>query len=156
MERFTVLKGRAMSTQISVHRASTLLASFALAVAATAVAAGPASAAPGCRSVRPESDFYAGGRVASELLTVPVSDRCTTISVKNIKDPANPADHCATFLIGYFPAEGEIEYTDPVYACSGPGEPEVVLDVDVPDGIPYRVLYEIDYLGQDLRYVIRH
>lgn len=145
-----------MSSHISLRRTSTVIAGFALAVAASAVAAAPASAAPGCRSVHPESDFYAGGRVASELLTVPVSDRCTTISVRNIKDPQNPADHCATFLIGYFPAESEIEYTDPVSACSGPGDPEVVLDTDVPDGIPYRVLYEIDYLGQDLRYVIRH
>ena len=134
-----------------------LIAAAALATAAVAVIATPAAAAGGCATVRPQSDFYEAGRVASELITVPDNARCTTISVKNIKDPANPSDHCQTFLVGFFPAEGEYEYTEPVEACSAaPGGPEVVLATNVPDGMPYRVLYQIDYLGQSLRYAVRH
>ena len=48
-------------------------------------------------------------------------------------------------------------YTEPVEACSpAPGGAEVILATDVPDGMIYRVIYEIDYLGQNLRYGIRH
>jgi hypothetical protein len=48
-------------------------------------------------------------------------------------------------------------YTEPVEACSAaPGGAEVILATDVPDGMSYRVIYEIDYLGQNLRYGIRH
>jgi hypothetical protein len=141
-----------------LRRIATGVACCALTATGLTVAASqPATAAPGCRAVRPQADFYEGGRVASELLTVPANARCTTISVKNIKDPQNPDDHCQTFLIGFFPADGEEWYTEPVLACSAPpGGPEVVLATDVPDGITYRVLYEIDYLGQSLRYGIRH
>ncbi|MEV6601559.1 hypothetical protein AB0M36_32600 [Actinoplanes sp. NPDC051346] len=153
---------------MSVHRArlprrtTVWIAGLALTVTGTVATAAPAVAAPPsdrapCRTVRPQPDFYEGGRVASELLTVPASSRCTTITVRNISDPRNPDDHCATFLLGYFPAEGESEYTEPVLACSdGPTGAEVVLDTAVPDGMPYRVLNEIDYLGQTMRYVIRH
>ena len=142
------------------QRASALLGGVAVMMSAVVMEASPAAASPagaGCRGVRPTADFYEAGRVASELLTVPTSSRCTTISVKNIKDPRNPSDHCATFLLGFFPAEGEFEYTEPVEACSGgSGGREIVLATDVPDGMPYRVLYQIDYLGQSLRYVIKH
>jgi hypothetical protein len=139
------------------RRLAALAAAGALAAAATTTAATPAAAAPGCRAIRPQSEFYAGGRVASELLTVPGNARCTTISVKNIKDPTNPADNCQTFLIGFFPPSGDPEYTDPVLACSpAPGGPEVVLAAGVPDGTSYRVYYQIDYLGQSVRYGIRH
>jgi hypothetical protein len=138
-----------------LRRSTVLITAGALAgTALAAVSPSAGAAAPGCRSVRPQSDFYAAGRIASEMLTVPVSARCTTISVSAIIDPANPADHCATFLVGYFPAEGESEYTTPVEACSTGRD--VVLATDVPDGMTYRVLYEIDYLGQSLRYKIRH
>src|SRR3954464_15486066 len=139
------------------HRAVTLAALGALAAAGSIAAATPAAAAPGCSAVRPKKEFYEAGRVASEMLTVPANARCTTISVKNIKDPQDPADNCQTFLIGFFPPEGEYSYTEPVEACSAaPGGPEVVLATDVPDGMGYRVAYEIDYLGQNLGSGIRH
>jgi hypothetical protein len=138
------------SRVLSTIAASTVIAAGVLAAAV------PAQAAGGCRAVRPQSGFYEGGRVASEMLTVPVNARCTTISVKNIVDPANPADHCATFLVGFFPPGSDGEYTEPVQACStGPGGPEIVLATAVPDGVDYRVLYNIDYLGQHLRYGVR-
>lgn len=147
------------------RRAYALTAGCAMAAGATLAAATPTAAFAadrstahrGCRSVQPQSDFYEAGRVASEMLTVPASSRCTTISVRAITDPQNPADHCATFLIGFFPSEGEYFYTEPVRACSaGRAGPDVVLATDVPDGMTYRVLYEIDYLGQSLQYTIRH
>jgi hypothetical protein len=139
----------------TAHRTTALIGTAALAATALVTVAGPAgAAAPGCRSVRPQPGFYAAGRVASELLTVPAGARCTTISVRAVTDPAHPADHCATFLVGFFPAEAESAYTTPVRACSTGRD--VVLATAVPDGMPYRVLYEIDYLGQSLRYTVRH
>jgi hypothetical protein len=138
-----------------LRRTAALITAGALTGIGLITVASPADAATrGCRSVQPGSGFYEAGLVASEMLTVPVSSRCTTISVKDITDPANPADHCATFKVGYFPAEAEAEYTDTVLACSTGGE--VVLATAVPDGMPYRVFYKIDYLGQSLRYTIRH
>jgi hypothetical protein len=141
----------------ALRGSSAVIAACALTATGLVATGTSASAAPGCRAVRPQSEFYEAGRVASELLTVPVSARCTTISVRNIQDPQNPDDHCATFLVGFFPPEAESEYTEPVHACSaGPRGPEVVLATGVPDGTTYRVLYQIDYLGQSLRYTVRH
>lgn len=130
------------------------LAAVGSAAAATSV---QAKTVDGCQVIKPKSDFYAGGRVASELLTTPASPDCTTISVMNIKDPGNPDDHCQTFLVGFFPEEGEPTYTEPVEACSeGPHGAPVVLATDVPDNTTYRILYQIDYLGQDLQFRAAH
>jgi hypothetical protein len=141
------------------HLAATSTALVALLVPTVAVAV-PAAAAPrpGCTALRPESEFYAAGRVATVLLTVPANPACTTISVSHIVDPAVPTDRCQDFLVGFFPADGgEATYTDLVTACSyGPRPVPVVLAADVPDGTTYRVLYQIDYLEQDLSFVVRH
>ncbi len=136
-----------------------------LAVIVTAVmVAGPApvtaSAAPQggraaekCSSVWPEIGFYEGGRVGSELVTVPTS-ACTTISVSHIKDTANPSDRCQTFLVGIFSPDGsELTYTEPVTACSTPASTRTVLATDVPDGAVYFILYDIDYLEPSLQIV---
>jgi hypothetical protein len=115
-------------------------------------------AADGCQAVKPKLAFYEAGRVATETLTTPSNPECTTISVQNIKDPGNPEDHCATFLVGFFPSDGgDPTYTEPVDACSeGPHGPAVVLATDVPDGANYFVLYNVDYLIQSLRFRVLH
>jgi hypothetical protein len=114
--------------------------------------------ADGCQVVKPRLDYYEAGRVATEILTVPDNPNCTTIGVRNIKDPGNPGDHCATFLIQFLPGDGsEPVYTDPVTACSkGPHGPVTILATNVPDGIDYRVLYDVDYLIQGLKFRILH
>ncbi|MEV4642684.1 hypothetical protein AB0J80_35610 [Actinoplanes sp. NPDC049548] len=121
------------------------------------VAPAEASAAPRqrCDVVRPAPDYYEAGTVASELLTVPNNRRCTTISVMGVRDTANPADRCQTFLVQFLPSESETSYTDPVQACSYGGR-RTVLATDVPDGMPYRVLYRIDYLGQSVKFRVAH
>ncbi|MFI6819857.1 hypothetical protein ACIBJE_02750 [Micromonospora sp. NPDC050187] len=118
----------------------------------------PGQATHGCAPLRPESDFYAGGRVATVLLTVPQNPTCTTISVSHVVDVAAPSDRCQDFLVVFYPTDGSDPVaTEPVTACShGPRSRPVVLATDVPDGAPYRVLYEIDYLGQDVRFTVRH
>lgn len=106
-----------------------------------------------CVSVRPVTEFYAGGRVASFPLTVPNS-ACSTISVSHIKDPANPSDRCQTFLVGFFPADGsEPTYTEPVTACSVPPKTRTVLASNVPDGTIYRILYNVDYIEPNIQIV---
>jgi hypothetical protein len=112
-----------------------------------------------CVSVRPVTEFYAGGRKASFPLTVP-SSACSTISVSHIKDAANSADRCQTFLVGFFPADGsEATYTEPVTACAVPPRTRTVLASNVPDGTIYRILYNIDYFeptSQTVRYKAWH
>lgn len=106
-----------------------------------------------CVSVQPGIGFYEAGRVATEVLTVPGS-RCRTISVSHIKDPANPADRCQTFLVGFYPlVDGSLTYTEPVTAC---GRHRTVLARNVPDGTEYIVLYDIDYLEQRIEFRVRH
>ncbi|SCL31048.1 hypothetical protein [Micromonospora inyonensis] len=118
----------------------------------------PGRAARDCTPIRPETDFYAGGRVATVLLAVPDDPTCTTISVSHVVDVAVPTDRCQDFLVIFYPTDGsEPIATEPVTACShGPRSRPVVLATDVPDGTWYRVLYEIDYLGQDVRFTVRH
>jgi hypothetical protein len=128
---------------------------LATALASTAAVAQPqaASARHKCVSVRPVSEFYEAGRVASFPLTVPTS-RCTTISVSHIKDPAVPSDHCQTFLVGFFPTDGsEATYTEPVTACSMPPRTRTVLASNVPDGAVYRILYNVDYIEPGVQIV---
>jgi hypothetical protein len=99
-----------------------------------------------CVPIRPESDFYEGGQIGSEKLTTPVS-RCTTISVSHVVDPANPADRCQTFLVGFWPlVDGSLTYTEPVTAC---GRNRTVLARNVPDNTKYLVLYAVDYIEPD-------
>jgi hypothetical protein len=106
-----------------------------------------------CVSVRPVTEFYAAGRVASFPLTVP-SSACSTISVSHIKDPASPSDRCQTFLVGFFPADGsEPTYTEPVTACSVPPRTRTVLASNVPDGTIYRILYNVDYIEPNIQIV---
>lgn len=139
-----------------------LILSFAiLAMAPGATAAAPANAGPKprgeCQVVKPRLEFYEAGRVATELLTVPNNPNCTTIGVRNIKDPGHPGDHCATFLIQFLPPDGDATYTEPVNACSrGPHGPLTILATDVPDGTNYRVIYDIDYFIQSLKFWILH
>jgi len=105
------------------------------------------------------TEFYEAGRKGSFPLTVPGSS-CTTISVSDIKDTANPSDRCQTFLVGFFPPDGsETTYTEPVTACSVPSKIRTVLASQVPDGMVYRILYNIDYLeptSQVVRYKAWH
>ena len=124
-----------------------------------AVSGSPAAAAAppaGCVAIRPGTGFYEGGRVASEELRTPRS-RCTTISVSNVVDAANPADRCQTFLVGYWPlVDGSLTYTEPVTAC---GDGRTVLARHVPDRTRYLVLYDIDYLEpqmQTVRFKVWH
>ena len=105
-----------------------------------------------CVSLRPDPGFYEGGVVATAVLTVPHS-RCTTISVSHIKDPANPSDRCQTFYVGFFQTDGTLTYTDLVTAC---GPRRTVLAYNVPNGIDYIVLYQIDYLQQRIRFRVHH
>ena len=108
-----------------------------------AAAARPTAKTPGCVPIRPEIGFYAAGRVGSEELTTPTS-RCTTISVSNVRDPANPADRCQTFLLGFWPSvDGSLTYTQPVTAC---GPHRTVLARNVPDDARYLVIYDVDYI----------
>ena len=103
-----------------------------------------------CAPIQPESSYYEGGRVASEELTTPVS-RCTTISVSHIADPANPADRCQTFLLGFWPlVDGSLTYTEPVTAC---GEHRTVLARNVPDNARYLVLHGVDHIEPDVQQV---
>ena len=103
-----------------------------------------------CAPITPETDFYEAGRVGSEELTTPAS-RCTTISVSHIADPANPADRCQTFLLGFWPlVDGSLTYTEPVTAC---GEHRTVLARDVPDNARYLVIYDVDYIEPDVQQV---
>jgi hypothetical protein len=112
-----------------------------------------------CVSVWPVTEFYEAGRKGSFPLTVPASS-CTTISVSDIKDTANPSDRCQTFLVGFFPPDGsETTYTEPVTACSVPPKTRTVLASQVPDGMVYRIIYDIDYLeptSQVVRYKAWH
>ncbi|HWS31151.1 MAG TPA: hypothetical protein VN408_00255 [Actinoplanes sp.] len=124
---------------------------FAAAMIPTAASASPGHRA--CESVQPEAGFYEGGRVGSEVLTVPDS-RCRTISVSHISDPAAPADRCQSFLLGFYPlVDGSLTYTEPVTAC---GRHQTVLARDVPDGTDYIVLYDIDYLEQRIQFRVHH
>jgi len=132
------------------NRILNVLAALALIIAALAIPA-PASANAatdsaghrGCVSFRPTSGFYAAGRVGTVELTVPHS-RCTTISVSDIVDPANPIDRCQTFLVGFWPlVDGSLTYTEPVTAC---GHQRSVLARNVPNGTHYLVLYAVDYI----------
>jgi hypothetical protein len=106
-----------------------------------------------CVSVAPGDGFYEGGRVASAELETPTS-RCTTISVSNVGDPTNPTDVCQTFLVAFWPlVDGSLTSTQPVTAC---GDNRTVLARNVPDNAHYIVLYDIDYLGQDVQFRIWH
>ena len=109
----------------------------------TLTAASHSPAHPGCVPIRPGTGFYEGGRVGTEELTTPTS-RCTTISVSNIVDSADPADRCQTFLVGFWPlVDGSLTYTEPVTACGGK---RTVLARNVPDNAKFLVLYDVDYI----------
>ena len=104
----------------------------------------------GCVPVTPGRGFYEAGRVATAPLTAPAS-RCSTISVSHIADPANPADRCQTFRVGFWPlVDGALTYTEPVTAC---GEHRTVLARGVPDNARYIVLYDIDYFDPEIQRV---
>ena len=81
--------------------------------------------------------------------------RCRTISVSQIRDPANPSDRCQTFLVGFYPMseDGCLSYTEPVTACGGH---RTVPARNVPDGTDYIVLYDIDYLEQRIQFRVVH
>lgn len=150
MKRLASMMGTALVT------AALTVATLALPAAA---AAQGQTAVSKCVSVRPVPEFYEAGRKGSFPLTVPRSS-CTTISVSHIKDTTNPADRCQTFLVGFFPSDGsEPTYTEPVTACSVPSNTRTVLASNVPDGMVYRVLYDIDYLeprSQVVQYKVWH
>lgn len=97
-----------------------------------------ASAAPQrCVSAAPTPDFYAAGRIS----TTPVTDtnrRCTSISISDVRDTADPSDTCQTFLV----AIGSL-YSDPVEACAGT---RTVLATGIPAGAQFRILYQVDYI----------
>jgi hypothetical protein len=143
-------------------RITYVLAALAV-ILLTAVSPAAASADPNadhtggngsqCVPIRPDSDFYEAGRVASEELTTRTS-RCTTISVSNVRDANNPADRCQSFLLLVrSPVDGSLTATEPVTAC---GRHRTVLARDVPDNTDYRVLYEIDYLDQSVKFRVWH
>src|SRR5687768_4405107 len=114
------------------------------AVGATSTSDNGRTAKRKCVPVRPVTEFYEAGRVASFPLTAPRS-ACSTISVSHIKDAANRSDRCQTFLVGFFPTDGsEATYTEPVTACSIPPRTRTVLASNVPDGAVYRILYNVD------------
>ncbi|WP_155370684.1 hypothetical protein [Catellatospora vulcania] len=138
--------------------AGAVLASVLLPTAATAATPHSSTAAHHCGSVRPATDFYAAGRVATVLLTVPNNPSCKTISVSHLKDPTDPSDRCQVFLVIFYPTDGsEPIATEPVNACfHGPRSRPVVLATAVPDGSQYRVLYQIDYLIQHLTFKVWH
>lgn len=106
-------------------------------VAMTALTPASASAAPVCVSTTPARDFYAAGRIASKPITDDNS-RCTTISVSDIRDAADPADTCQTFLVTI----GSLS-SDLVEACAGT---RTVLAYDIPAGTTFRILYQVDYI----------
>ncbi|GIF04972.1 hypothetical protein [Actinoplanes siamensis] len=141
------------------------LTSIVTAAAATGMAlfvpaaAHASTTAPHCTAVRPTSDFYAGGRIA----TTPITDdnaRCRTISVSGIRDVADPADNCQTFLVALLSADGrDPTYTEPVQACSPTPGVRTVLATGVPTGTQYRVLYQVDYIDpqpQQVRFTVWH
>jgi hypothetical protein len=116
----------------------------------TLTVAKPAPAQRECVPIRPDTGFYEAGRVATGELSTPVS-RCTTINVSHIVDPANPADRCQTFRIGFWPlVDGSLTYTDPVTAC---GANRTVLARNVPDNAKYVVLYDVDYIDPEVQTV---
>jgi hypothetical protein len=112
-----------------------------------------------CAPVRPALEFYEAGRIGSFPLTTPRS-ACTTISVSHIKDAANPSDRCQTFLVGFYPADGsDPTTTEPVTACAVPPNTRTVLATNVPDGVVYRIIYNVDYIDprlQIVRYKVWH
>jgi hypothetical protein len=106
-----------------------------------------------CVSTAPGDGFYEAGRVASAELRTPTSG-CTTISVSNVRDPANPTDVCQTFLVALWPlVDGSLTYTQPVTACGGQ---RTVLTRNVRNNAHYMVIYDIDYLEQDMEFRIWH
>jgi hypothetical protein len=116
----------------------------------TLTTARPSPAHRGCIPVRPRKGSYEAGRVGTDDLTTPTS-RCTTISVSDIVDPANPADRCQTFRIGFWPlVDGSLTYTEPVTACGGN---RTVLARNVPDKAQYLVLYDVDYIDPEIQTV---
>jgi len=127
-----------------------------LITAASMVAASGSPAASAqeskCASLRPDPGFYEAGRKASAPITVP-SSSCSTISVSHIKDIANPTDRCQTFLVGFFLPEGDVSYTEPVTACSEHLQTRTVLAWGVPDGVVYRVLYQVEYIEPEFQTV---
>jgi hypothetical protein len=114
------------------------------------VAASPSPAQRGCVPIRPGIGFYAGGRVGTEELTTPAS-RCTTISVSDVVDPADPADRCQIFRVGFWPlVDGSLTYTEPVTACGGD---RTVLARNVADNTRFVVLYDVDYIDPEIQTV---
>jgi hypothetical protein len=131
-----------------------LAATLLTAAIPTAAFAEPAAAnAEQCVPVLPERAFYEAGRVGSQELTTPTS-RCSTISVSNVRDAANPADRCQVFLVGFWPlVDGSLTYTEPVTAC---GRHRTVLARNVPDNAHYIVIYAVDYIEPDVQAVKFH
>jgi hypothetical protein len=116
----------------------------------TLTVAKPSPAQRQCVPIRPHTGFYEAARVATEELTTPIS-RCSTISVSHIVDPANPADRCQTFLIGFWPlVDGSLTYTEPVTACGGR---RTVLARNVPDNADYLVVYDVEYIDPEIQTV---
>ncbi|WP_127504654.1 hypothetical protein [Actinoplanes solisilvae] len=133
------------------------IACVLIAAAAVTVAAIPSPAAaavertPRCTSVRPSPDFYAGGRVAS----TPIDARCTTVSISHVRDVARPSDRCQTFLVALLSADGrDPTYTEPVRVCSPSTRTRTVIATGVPAGSQFRVLYQVDYLEQSVRFTV--
>jgi hypothetical protein len=122
----------------------------------TLTAAPRSSAQRGCVAFRPATGFYEAGRVATKELRTPTS-RCSTVSVSHVEDPANPADRCQTFRVGFWPlVDGSLTYTEPVTAC---GTGRTVLARAVPNKARYLVLYDVDYIDpqvQKVRFKVWH
>lgn len=138
---------------------SIITVAVATAAAAFVPAAAHAASTSSCTPTRPRADFYAGGRVAS----APITDdnrACRTISVSRIRDAANPADRCQTFLVAFLSTDGrDPTYTEPVRACSPTSRTRTVLAKRVPVGVEYRVLYAVDYIEphqQQVRFTVWH
>ncbi len=118
--------------------------------ARTLTATKPAPAPGGCVAVQPAMGFYEAGRVAAKPLTAPVS-HCTTISVSDVVDRADPADRCQTFRVGFWPlVDGSLTYTEPVTAC---GSKRTVLARNVANNTRYQVVYDVDYIEPDVQSV---
>ena len=135
------------------------LATSAAALSPTAADASTTGTTHRCTPTRPVSDFYAAGRIAS----VPINDTnaaCSTISVSNVRDVREPADTCQTFLVAFLSTDGhDPTYTEPVQACSPNPRVRTVLATDVPAGVQFRVLYQVDYIepvSQRVRYTVWH
>jgi hypothetical protein len=126
-----------------------ITAAAATAMAALTPVAAHAATASRCTPARPAIDFYAGGRMAS----APVTDynaACRTISVSGVRDAADPADTCQTFLVALLSADGrDPTYTEPVRACSPDPRTRTVLATGVPTGVQFRVLYQVDYIDPE-------